>query len=243
MASSIRRLPTAAVQIGQHVPHQRFDVHVRQQGRYLAHHQLLGALAIDFETERGKPRLAALGLVGFGARHRHAQGHQQRLRPDTLFLVAALEMLIADALVGGMHIHQHQSVGILRQYIDAFELRQGEAQRRRYLSLALGRRFGLKGHRGRSQRAVAVQAQVLAQLFVDRERHAGLAARDEAPAASGMTAGGGCAALRAPSGRIAASAWCTLRNRKSCTRRDSRKRTSCLAGCALTSTAAGSSSR
>ena len=43
--------------------------------------------------------------------------------------------------------------------------------------------------------------------------------------------------------RVCARASCRVRNRKSCTSRCSRKRTSCLAGCTFTSTPAGSSSR
>ena len=44
-------------------------------------------------------------------------------------MIALFEPLIGDALMGRVHIHQHQSHAILRQDIDPVQLPQGITQR------------------------------------------------------------------------------------------------------------------
>src|SRR5690606_13006045 len=55
-------------------------------------------------------------------------GHQQRLGRDAARLERLLHALVIDALVGGMHIDDHQSFGILGEDVDTLELRDGIAK-------------------------------------------------------------------------------------------------------------------
>ena len=45
-----------------------------------------------------------------------------------ILLQAGFETLIRDPFVRGMHVHQHQPMLVLRQYINTVQLRQREAQ-------------------------------------------------------------------------------------------------------------------
>ena len=68
--------------------------------------------------------------------HRYSAGHQQRLAANALTGTGGLEALIGDALVGGMHVHQHKTRGILREDINTLELGQRVAQGRHFLLTA-----------------------------------------------------------------------------------------------------------
>ena len=61
-----------------------------------------------------------------GERHRH----QQRLHRDLAPVERVLQLLVHDALVRGVHVHDHQSVPVLGEHVDAGELRQRESERR-----------------------------------------------------------------------------------------------------------------
>ena len=52
--------------------------------------------------------------------------------------------LVDDALVGGVHVHHHQALGVFGQYINALQLRQRAAQR----PVALGQSGGGAGSKG-----------------------------------------------------------------------------------------------
>ncbi|MNZ95691.1 hypothetical protein D3C78_1148560 [compost metagenome] len=56
--------------------------------------------------------------------------HQQRLATQAFAGHGDLQTLVGDALVGRVHVHQHQPVGVLGEDVDTLELRQGVAQRR-----------------------------------------------------------------------------------------------------------------
>ncbi len=53
-------------------------------------------------------------------------------------LQRGLELLVHDALVRRVHVHDHQAGGVLREHIDPRQLRQGEAERRGFARCAPG---------------------------------------------------------------------------------------------------------
>jgi hypothetical protein len=61
----------------------------------------------------------------FGAEHRW---NQQRLGGHLLLVERPLELLVEDAFVRGMHVHDDQALAVLRQDIDAVQLREGVAE-------------------------------------------------------------------------------------------------------------------
>ena len=83
------------------------------------------------------------GKIRFPRTDCHAVRHQQRLRADFGFVPAGFQALVGDALVGGVHVHQHQTVAILRQDVDAVQLRQRETQRRDF-AFHLGGKHGIR---------------------------------------------------------------------------------------------------
>ena len=61
----------------------------------------------------------------FALAHRHRLRHQQWLTAYTLFRIpGSFKALVGNALMGRVHIHQHQPLGILRQNVNTLELRQ-----------------------------------------------------------------------------------------------------------------------
>ena len=56
-------------------------------------------------------------------------GLQQMLRSRGGALLS-LELLVQDALVGGVHVDEHQAFAILRKNVDAVQLRQCGAERK-----------------------------------------------------------------------------------------------------------------
>ena len=101
-----------------------------EQRRHGAHRQRGGRERRDVETERFQRglfrfRCGDIQRVGIKA-HRN----QQRLRGDLFGVQCGLEFLVHDALVRGVHVHHHQPVRILREDVDAGELREGETERR-----------------------------------------------------------------------------------------------------------------
>ena len=91
-------------------------------------------------------------------------GNQQLLSGHAAALQRGLELLVHDALVRGVHVHDHQAGGVLREHIDPSQLREGEAERRG-LFAARRERFG--SARTRPEQRV-VEAGRLAHRQADR---------------------------------------------------------------------------
>ena len=51
-----------------------------------------------------------------------------RAPPQCPWLDVVAKPFVGDALVGGVHVHQHQALAVFRQYVDALQLGQGVAQ-------------------------------------------------------------------------------------------------------------------
>ena len=64
------------------------------------------------------------------ASHRQHRRHQQALARDGARIQAELQLLHDDALVRGVHVDQHQAGLVLREDVDAVQLREGIAERR-----------------------------------------------------------------------------------------------------------------
>ena len=71
-----------------------------------------------------------LGAIGLALAERQRLGYQQRLALEPLARHGGFQALVGDALMGGMHVHQHQADGILGEDIHPLELRQSIAERR-----------------------------------------------------------------------------------------------------------------
>lgn len=100
-------------------------------------------------------------------------------------VLGPLQALVGDALVGGVHVDQHQAAGVLRQHVDPVQLGQREAQRR-HLPARLLRRHGTVagGRRGSGRhRGLAVQPRVGGGGVGDREPQATLGRRPLRPPA------------------------------------------------------------
>ena len=117
-------------QIGQYIAHQRLGIGIGQDHRNLADTDALFAGAIDLQPQLGEQRGRILHQIGFLFAHRQADRHQQRLRGDMTALAGLFQPFVGDALVRGVHVHQHHAGGVFSQNINAVQLRAGETQRR-----------------------------------------------------------------------------------------------------------------
>ena len=111
----------------QHVTNQLFDIALCQQGRHGPHRDRRKASAIQGQPHGGKLRLALLGQFGLRLRGVEGQRGEQLLAGEALGVDGLLELLVGDAFVGGVHIDDHQTFGVLRQYVDAVQLGNGVA--------------------------------------------------------------------------------------------------------------------
>ncbi|MCY1433670.1 hypothetical protein D9M71_497060 [compost metagenome] len=70
------------------------------------------------------------GAIGLTLAQRQGLWHQQRLAAEAFAGHGHFQALVHDALMGRVHVYQHQTHGVLGKNIDTLELRQGVAQRR-----------------------------------------------------------------------------------------------------------------
>ena len=192
---------------------------------------------------------AAATSSGVGRERRR---HQQRLHRHAR-VERALQPLVDDALVRRVHVDEHDAGAVLREHVDAVELREREAQRMR----VVGRRADRAGRLAARPRAGRRASRRTRRTRRRRARIAPCrgAAYDDAAAPAPPDALRARAAARAPT-RARASPPPTpraarrrsprARARRACwtnwwTAPDSRKRTSLFCGCTLTSTCRGSS--
>ncbi|MNR32790.1 hypothetical protein D3C85_1504090 [compost metagenome] len=70
------------------------------------------------------------GAIGFTLTDGQGFRHQQRLTAQAFAGHGDFQALVHDPLVSGMHVHQHQPLGVFRKNVDAFKLRQRVTQRR-----------------------------------------------------------------------------------------------------------------
>jgi hypothetical protein len=134
-SSSLRRASTTRLagmfgQVAQQRAHQLVHLSARQQRRQAAHGDFARAGGGDLEAERGQ----GFGLVFHGGQLGRAGGkhqrHQQGLRRRRTGVEGGLELFVEDALMRGVHVDQHQPGGVLRQDVDAMQLRDGVAEQR-----------------------------------------------------------------------------------------------------------------
>ena len=130
--ASLGQQPACAVlvQLGKHLAGKADRVAFGEHRGHGAHRERVGRKLIDIES-KGQQLIAFefggrdLGVVGA-----KVGGNQQRLRGDGLRIKPGFQTLIDDALMRGMHVDHHQAGGVLREHIDAMQLRDGKAQRR-----------------------------------------------------------------------------------------------------------------
>ena len=109
---------------------QRGRVGGLQQDRNATHRELSWTHRREIETELPQCRGVFFGggdVDRFGIEHR---GNQQRLRRQSLLVECVFELLVQDAVVRRMHGDDHQTLVVLRQDVDAVQLREGITKRR-----------------------------------------------------------------------------------------------------------------
>jgi hypothetical protein len=80
------------------------------------------------KAERGQRFGLIFGRCHLGVAGGQYQRHQQGLRRRRAGIEAALQFFVEDALVRGVHVHQHQAGRVLRQDINAVDLGHGVAE-------------------------------------------------------------------------------------------------------------------
>jgi hypothetical protein len=108
--------------------HQIDGVATGQQRRQRAHGKLARSGGGDGEAERGERCRLIFDRCHLGFAGGEHQRYQQRLRRGRTGIEAVLQAFVEDALVRGVHVHQHQAGGILRQDINAVDLGHGVAE-------------------------------------------------------------------------------------------------------------------
>ena len=138
----------------QHIAGQAPGVSLGQRQRHCTHGQFGGRGERHFQSQLLE-RLAM--LFGGGQLDRIGGEHvrdQQLLARHPLPIQRPLEPLVDDPFVGRVHVHQHQSVPVLRQHVDIGQLRDRVAERR----AAVGLDRGGGGGRGVRRRHLEVSA-------------------------------------------------------------------------------------
>ena len=138
-------------EFGQHAARQLDRVALRQRGGHGAHCQRAWRKSADLQPQRLQGFGVGLCRSGFGVGAGKRGGYQQGLAGQAAGVLAVFgarplvfEPLVDDALVGGVHVHHHQALGVFGQYINALQLRQRAAQR----PVALGQSGGWAGSKG-----------------------------------------------------------------------------------------------
>ena len=241
-ASASMRLDALAVaEIAEHVAHQRLDVARRRAAAARrARRRAAGRAARrrDLQPASSSPNCSTRSASR--AETSKLDRHEQRLRLQPLRRERRFEPLVGDALVRGVHVDDDQPGRVLREHVDARELREREPERRnRRVAHGDGGVGGLR-----------VQAVVERQIVANAGRrrrepqrllpHAGARRRQREQPTRCRERARRQHTSATPSS-VFASAASTVRNTKSCTSCESRNRISSFAGCALTSTRRGSS--
>ena len=104
-------------------------------------------------SSSARARLRLLDLLRGGG---HRDRHQQRLRRQRRRVERVLQPLVDDALVRRVHVDDHEARRVLREDVDAVQLREREPERGRLARAraACASRAALVGHRGREERLV-----------------------------------------------------------------------------------------
>src|SRR5437667_457316 len=116
------------LEIAHHRGHDLCDVPAGEQRRHPAQGEACGSQRVEVET-RPLPDAAALeNDLQLVRLELDDHGLQQMLRSRGGALLS-LEFLVQDALVRGVHVHEHEAVTILRKNVDAVQLRQCRSER------------------------------------------------------------------------------------------------------------------
>lgn len=126
-------------QVGDDIAHQLGRLRLLEQRRDLPDRQAFRPQALQLEAQALEPAGMLFRAIRLALADRDRLRHQQRLPTQAFAGHRHLEALVGDPLVGRVHVHQHQAVGVLGENVDALELRQGVTQRRDVLG-TLGQR-------------------------------------------------------------------------------------------------------
>ena len=137
---------TEFTDVMQHATRKRRQVAIGEHGGHRAHGQRGWRQRCHV-----KAQFLQCGQVLLGGGHVQSvcvEGHrdQQSLCLHGARIQCRFQLLIEDAFMRGVHVHQHQSLPVLRQHIDAMQLRDGVAKRMRFdIGLHWRCRCGIRG--------------------------------------------------------------------------------------------------
>ena len=103
---------------------------VGERRRNAAHRERRGAERGDREAQAVERLGVLVGRGHFERRRRERRRHQQRLHRHAL-VQRRLQPLVDDALVRRVHVDEHEARAVLREHVDAVQLREREAERMR----------------------------------------------------------------------------------------------------------------
>eukprot|EP01132_Coremiostelium_polycephalum_P018699 gene18700-22273_t len=134
-------------QVCQYVGHQPVGLCLLEQSRNLADSQGFRPQALQLKAQLLEHADVLFGAIRFPLADRQGFRHQQRLAAQAFAGHGDLQALVHDPLVGGVHVHQHQAMGLCQRVTQrrhvALAFRQrgstwlGAGQRRE--KLAIGR--------------------------------------------------------------------------------------------------------
>ena len=156
----------------QQTTRQRGDVAAREERRRRAHGELVRSGDGDFEPEALERLAIFLGRGDIERVRRQHRRHEKALARDVARVERALQPLHQDALVRRVHVDEHEPRLVLRQDVNAVQLPERKAERRRLLALARGQRRRGRGHERVVRRRRLRQGE--RRLDADRLRHAGV---------------------------------------------------------------------
>ena len=130
--TSLGQQPACAVlvQFGEHFACKADRIAFGEHRGHGAHRERVRGDLVDIESEGQQLIAFEFGGIDLGVVSAKVGGDQKRLRGDGLCVEPVFQPLIDDALMRGMHVDHHQTGGVLREHIDAMQLRDGIAQRR-----------------------------------------------------------------------------------------------------------------
>ena len=133
--------------LAQHRARERGGIGVGERRRHAAHRERRRDRAPRSEAEVASVSRVLLGGRDFERLGRERRRHQQRLHRHAR-VERRLQPLVHDALVRRVHVDDHQAVAVLREDVDAVQLREREAERMRIVvgrtTVGAARRIGAR---------------------------------------------------------------------------------------------------
>src|SRR5215475_223620 len=119
---------TVLAEIAQEALREGRDIGAREHRRHSAHDDGRRRKGRDLEAERGDRSGVLLERRDVHCLRPDRDRNKELLPVAPLRVERGLEVLVEDPLVRGVHVDEHESPAVLREDIDAVQLREGEAE-------------------------------------------------------------------------------------------------------------------